>query len=103
MGRPLYDPVDESPVRGGRVNLETTLEARYLLERARSLHDRATAGKGLTRTPANWFDVAPMMKLVLIRHGESTWNVENKFTGWTDVDLSPKGTEEAHAAGRLLK
>jgi 2,3-bisphosphoglycerate-dependent phosphoglycerate mutase len=44
-----------------------------------------------------------MMKLVLIRHGESTWNVENKFTGWTDVDLSPKGTEEAHAAGRLLK
>jgi 2,3-bisphosphoglycerate-dependent phosphoglycerate mutase len=44
-----------------------------------------------------------MIKLVLIRHGESTWNVENKFTGWTDVDLSPKGVEEAHAAGRLLK
>src|SRR5258708_5455172 len=44
-----------------------------------------------------------MMKLVLIRHGESTWNVENKFTGWTDVDLSPKGTDEAHEAGRLLK
>jgi 2,3-bisphosphoglycerate-dependent phosphoglycerate mutase len=44
-----------------------------------------------------------MMKLVLIRHGESTWNVENKFTGWTDVDLSPKGLKEAHEAGRLLK
>jgi len=44
-----------------------------------------------------------MMKLVLIRHGESTWNVENKFTGWTDVDLSPKGLQEAHEAGRLLK
>jgi 2,3-bisphosphoglycerate-dependent phosphoglycerate mutase len=44
-----------------------------------------------------------MIKLVLIRHGESTWNVENKFTGWTDVDLSSKGLVEAHAAGRLLK
>jgi 2,3-bisphosphoglycerate-dependent phosphoglycerate mutase len=44
-----------------------------------------------------------MIKLVLIRHGESTWNVENKFTGWHDVDLSPKGLEEARAAGRLLK
>jgi len=43
------------------------------------------------------------MKLVLVRHGESTWNVENKFTGWTDVDLSPKGMTEAHEAGRLLR
>ena len=43
------------------------------------------------------------MKLVLVRHGESTWNVENKFTGWTDVDLSPKGITEAHEAGRLLR
>jgi len=43
------------------------------------------------------------MKLVLLRHGESTWNVENRFTGWTDVPLSPKGIEEAHEAGRLLK
>ncbi|KAN0048069.1 hypothetical protein ACTA71_002461 [Dictyostelium dimigraforme] len=43
-------------------------------------------------------------KLVLIRHGESTWNKENKFTGWTDVDLSEKGVQEAHEAGkRLLK
>ena len=44
-----------------------------------------------------------MKKLVLLRHGESTWNKENRFTGWTDVDLSDKGREEAAAAGRLLR
>ena len=44
-----------------------------------------------------------MMKLVLIRHGESEWNKLNLFTGWTDVDLSEKGHEEAKNAGRLLK
>ena len=44
-----------------------------------------------------------MIKLVLLRHGESVWNLENRFTGWTDVDLSPKGVEEAHEAARLLK
>ena len=44
-----------------------------------------------------------MHKLVLLRHGESAWNRENRFTGWTDVDLSPKGVEEARAAGRLLE
>jgi 2,3-bisphosphoglycerate-dependent phosphoglycerate mutase len=44
-----------------------------------------------------------MHKLVLIRHGESTWNLENRFTGWTDVDLTPLGIEQAVAAGRLLK
>lgn len=44
-----------------------------------------------------------MIKLVLLRHGESTWNKENRFTGWTDVDLSEKGLEEAKAAGELLK
>ena len=43
-----------------------------------------------------------MFKLVLLRHGESTWNKENRFTGWTDVDLSEKGREEAREAGRLL-
>ena len=43
------------------------------------------------------------MKLVLIRHGESAWNLENRFTGWKDVDLSPKGIEEAKAAGKILK
>jgi len=44
-----------------------------------------------------------MHKLVLLRHGESDWNRENRFTGWTDVDLSAHGVEEARAAGRLLK
>jgi 2,3-bisphosphoglycerate-dependent phosphoglycerate mutase len=42
------------------------------------------------------------MQLVLLRHGESTWNQENRFTGWTDVDLSDKGLEEARESGRLL-
>ena len=44
-----------------------------------------------------------MRKLVLLRHGESVWNKENRFTGWTDVDLSEQGLGEAHAAGQLLK
>ncbi len=44
-----------------------------------------------------------MYKLVLLRHGESEWNRENRFTGWTDVDLSEKGRAEAAEAGRLLK
>jgi len=44
-----------------------------------------------------------MHKLVLIRHGESQWNKENRFTGWKDIDLSEKGIEEAHAAGKLLR
>jgi 2,3-bisphosphoglycerate-dependent phosphoglycerate mutase len=44
-----------------------------------------------------------MYKVVLLRHGESTWNKENRFTGWTDVDLNEKGIEEAKAAGRILK
>jgi len=44
-----------------------------------------------------------MYKVVLLRHGESIWNMENRFTGWTDVDLSERGFAEAHRAGRLLK
>jgi 2,3-bisphosphoglycerate-dependent phosphoglycerate mutase len=44
-----------------------------------------------------------MYKLVLIRHGESTWNLENRFTGWTDVDLTPTGVSQAKTAGQLLK
>lgn len=43
-----------------------------------------------------------MSKLVIVRHGESQWNLENRFTGWVDVDLSPKGVEEAKSAGREL-
>jgi 2,3-bisphosphoglycerate-dependent phosphoglycerate mutase len=46
---------------------------------------------------------SPGLKLVLLRHGESTWNKENRFTGWTDVDLTDKGREEAATAGRLLR
>jgi 2,3-bisphosphoglycerate-dependent phosphoglycerate mutase len=41
-------------------------------------------------------------QLVILRHGQSTWNAENRFTGWTDVDLSPRGEEEARESGRLL-
>jgi 2,3-bisphosphoglycerate-dependent phosphoglycerate mutase len=44
-----------------------------------------------------------MSKLVLLRHGKSLWNLENKFTGWVDVDLSSQGEAEAHAAGQLLR
>jgi 2,3-bisphosphoglycerate-dependent phosphoglycerate mutase len=44
-----------------------------------------------------------MYKLVLIRHGESTWNLENRFTGWTDVALTPTGIQQAQDAGRLLR
>ena len=44
-----------------------------------------------------------MSKLVLVRHGESQWNLENRFTGWVDVPLSAKGNEEAKLAGESLK
>src|SRR5450759_1486494 len=47
--------------------------------------------------------MAKMIELVLLRHGESSWNLSNRFTGWTDVDLSENGLNEAHQAGRLLK
>ena len=44
-----------------------------------------------------------MSKLVVVRHGQSQWNLENRFTGWVDIELSPKGIEEAHNAGKKLK
>ena len=44
-----------------------------------------------------------MSKLILTRHGQSTWNAENRFTGWVDVDLSEKGKEEAKKSGELIK
>ena len=44
-----------------------------------------------------------MYTVVLLRHGESIWNKENRFTGWVDVDLSDKGLDEARTAGRLLR
>lgn len=43
-----------------------------------------------------------MAKIIILRHGQSEWNLENRFTGWTDVDLSDKGREEARRAGRLI-
>jgi 2,3-bisphosphoglycerate-dependent phosphoglycerate mutase len=43
------------------------------------------------------------IKLVLVRHGQSTWNLENRFTGWTEVDLTEQGREEAHTSGQLLR
>ena len=43
-----------------------------------------------------------MHKLVLLRHGQSTWNLENRFTGWTDVDLTPEGREEAKRAAEAV-
>ena len=44
-----------------------------------------------------------MGKLIAIRHGQSTWNAENRFTGWVDIDLSEKGVQEAEKSGKLLK
>jgi len=44
-----------------------------------------------------------MYRLVLLRHGQSAWNLENRFTGWTDVDLTPQGIDEAHVAGQLMR
>lgn len=44
-----------------------------------------------------------MYKIVMIRHGQSTWNLENRFTGWTDVDMTGQGCAEAHSAGQLLR
>lgn len=55
------------------------------------------------KAPAVFFEESGMYKLVMLRHGESAWNKENRFTGWKDVDLSEKGVEEAKLAARLLK
>lgn len=55
------------------------------------------------RSPFFKLWINAMYKLVLIRHGESTWNLENRFTGWVDVDLTPTGVSQAMSAGQLLK
>ncbi len=60
----------------------------------------APAGAWKTAIPPH---LPAMYKLVLIRHGESTWNLENRFTGWTDVELTPTGVSQAMSAGKLLK
>lgn len=51
----------------------------------------------------DWLIMETKYTLVLIRHGQSAWNLENRFTGWTDVDLTEQGVAEAHAGGKLLK
>ena len=63
---------------------------------------RFACGAASTSYPLRTKDTF-MHKLVLIRHGESTWNLENRFTGWTDVELTATGVEQAKQAGRLLK
>jgi 2,3-bisphosphoglycerate-dependent phosphoglycerate mutase len=64
-----------------------------------------TPAASLCSIPCNpiFFERPLMYKLVLIRHGESTWNLENRFTGWADVDLTPTGIAQALSAGQLLK
>src|SRR5690606_4567996 len=63
----------------------------------------ARHGRTLRRTRRHPPAFVAMFKVVLLRHGESTWNQENRFTGWTDVDLSQKGLTEARQAGVLLR
>ena len=70
--------------------------------RARARGAATPAGPRSAQLAAVVTGDASMHRLVLLRHGESTWNKENRFTGWTDVDLSEKGREEAREAGRLL-
>jgi len=70
---------------------------------ARSTLLNSTRRVALGRTSYLSFQAADKHTLVLVRHGESTWNLENKFTGWVDVPLSPKGHEEVQEAGRLIK
>src|SRR5688572_18049293 len=69
-------------------------EMKATAKRRRLLRTKSTRGDNYNRA---------MRKLVLLRHGESDWNRENRFTGWTDVDLSAKGVTEARDAGKLLK
>jgi 2,3-bisphosphoglycerate-dependent phosphoglycerate mutase len=68
-----------------------------------SIASRQGARVAPTRSLAAFQQVADKHTLVLVRHGESTWNLENKFTGWVDVPLSPKGHEEVIEAGKLIK
>jgi 2,3-bisphosphoglycerate-dependent phosphoglycerate mutase len=61
------------------------------------------AAPNVSRSPGPPLGDGATYRVVLLRHGESTWNRENLFTGWTDVDLSATGTDEAHEGGRLLR
>src|SRR5215468_6114136 len=64
--------------------------------------DSTRKASGPRMSPHNGSRAQHMHKLILLRHGESDWNRENRFTGWTDVDLSTTGLEEARRAGRIL-
>ena len=78
----------------------TRVAGKHRLERWRLRHRQANqAGEHPQARLGN----LTMIKIVLLRHGQSTWNEENRFTGWTDVDLSRRGREEALEAGRLLE
>jgi 2,3-bisphosphoglycerate-dependent phosphoglycerate mutase len=90
--RPVAEPHAERPPLHAR-RLRPARRDRVTATRT-SREQAGTAGR-LLQLP----DVAT---LVLLRHGESTWNAENRFTGWVDVDLTPRGEAEARAAGRLL-
>jgi 2,3-bisphosphoglycerate-dependent phosphoglycerate mutase len=78
-----------------------------LVGRGRVCHNRAAPADPVFDFPGmdpffkRW--KRKMIRLVMLRHGESVWNLENRFTGWTDVDLTEQGVREAHRAGRLLK
>ena len=71
----------------------------YSAQECLLIHSRRRSLGATLRTPYNFSRSNPahsaMYKLVLIRHGESTWNLENRFTGWTDVVLTPTGVEQA--------
>src|SRR5512143_1648955 len=74
-----------------------------LMDRPARPHN-SDSDRDATRRRAGWpIRGEPMTKIVLLRHGESIWNKENLFTGWTDVDLSEQGRAEAKRAGELLK
>ena len=95
----IEEQLGASATFAGKAGLVSGSLVRHLTELRRGLAKRcreAVAGPGIEPR-------ATMHKLVLLRHGESTWNRENRFTGWTDVDLSEKGREEAKEAARLLR
>jgi 2,3-bisphosphoglycerate-dependent phosphoglycerate mutase len=95
--RPAYDPRSILYNTDGQVFSDAGVPAVLFMENDDNQPDRLPRHSG--RSTAR----RPMHKLVLLRHGESIWNKENRFTGWTDVDLSPQGQVEARKAGQLLE
>ena len=80
-----------------RICLEPSGNRAFPTSRAQSAPQRRPPGRKRPIKPN------AMKRIVLLRHGESMWNKENRFTGWTDVDLTPQGAAEAEEAGRLLR